>query len=103
MTYNRSITRRELVSDVRTLPVSSPAYRSLRSRLADLARDAVLAWKRGRAARSSVRALSRLSERQLRDIGINRGSIPEIARAAAWAHLTAAGLDQVSLHPGERR
>lgn len=93
MSYSHPIERKELVSDQRTLPVASPAPRPLSGRLSALARQAILAWQRDRAARASARALARLSDRQLRDIGIDRGSIPEVARAAAWAHLTVAGLD----------
>ena len=93
MSYGQSINPKELVSDLRSLPVASPLPRTLRTRLAELARDAVLAWKHGRSARASARALAALNDRQLRDIGVNRVSIPEIARAAAWAHLAMSGLD----------
>lgn len=93
MSYSHPIHGKELASDLRTLPAASPVQRSLPNRLTELARETFLAWQRYRAARSSAQALARLSDRQLRDIGINRGSIPEIARAAAWAHLTTAGLD----------
>ena len=96
MTHVRPIAPRELVSDLRSLPVASPLPRGFAARLADLGRDVVLAWKHGRLARSSARALSGLTDRQLRDIGVYRDSIPEIARAAAWAHLTIAGLDHTS-------
>lgn len=96
MTFARPIARKELVSDIRTLPVASPLPRSLGARLIDLGRLALLAWNHGRLARRSARALSELNEHQLRDIGINRGSIPEVARAAAWAHLTVAGLEHAS-------
>ena len=102
MIYNRSIDRRELVGDLRTLPAASPLPRPLRSRLAGWARQALLAWQHGRTARASARALALLNDRQLRDIGINRGSIPKVARAAAWAHLTAAGLDHAGRHDARR-
>jgi len=93
MSYGHPIRAKGLVSNLCSLPVASPLPRPLRARLSDLAREAVVAWKHGRTARASARALAALNDRQLRDIGINRGSIPEIARAAAWAHLTTAGLD----------
>jgi uncharacterized protein YjiS (DUF1127 family) len=102
MTYARPIARKEFVSDLRTLPVASPPPRSLGGRLIDLGRLALLAWNHGRLARSSARALTRLNDHQLRDIGINRGSIPEVARAAAWAHLTVAGLDHTSRNDARR-
>ncbi len=41
----------------------------------------------------TARALARLNDHQLKDIGIERGFIPEVARAAAWSQLTVAGLD----------
>ncbi len=102
MTYTCTIARKELVSNVRSLPVASPAPRSFGARLVELGRLALLAWNQGRIARRSARALSQLNDRQLRDIGINRGSIPEVARAAAWAHLTAAGLDHTGHHDARR-
>ena len=74
MTFARPIARKELVSDLRTLPVSSPLPRSLGARLIDLSRLALLAWNHRRLARSSARALTRLNDHQLRDIGLERGA-----------------------------
>jgi uncharacterized protein YjiS (DUF1127 family) len=49
--------------------------------LANRAVDSLAAWGNARATR---RTLLALSDRQLRDIGLERGQIPGVAEALAW-------------------
>ena len=60
------------------------------------------AWKHLRAVRATRRALRKLNDRQLRDIGVEPGAIDSIARASVLAHLTVAGLDHVDHRPNRR-
>lgn len=97
MTQYSSIPAHEVVSHVRTVPaVRHIEPEGLLARLRRSGRSALRTVAQIRTERATARALAELNEHQLRDIGVDRGAIPRVARAAAWAHLTTAGLD----HPG---
>jgi uncharacterized protein YjiS (DUF1127 family) len=64
----------------RSVPLGASSTHSLVS-LAGRAGDALAAWHNARATRSTLLSLS---DRQLRDIGLERGQIPGVAEALAW-------------------
>ena len=71
------------------------------TRIADLVRRLWHAFRVAQEARATARALAVLDDHSLRDIRVNRGSIPAVARQAASAHLAVAGLSWTS--PGTNR
>lgn len=94
MSYNRPIAADSFVDAPRSAPhVAFVAPESLGRRVTAALRRGFALWARVQTQRATARALARLNDHQLKDIGIERGSIPEIAYATAWAQLTAAGLD----------
>ena len=64
----------------RSVPLGATSTHGLVS-LAGRAVDALAAWRNERATRRSLLALS---DRQLRDIGIDRGQVPGLAEVLAW-------------------
>lgn len=91
-------------SDLIAAPHSRPAAprASLSRRIVQGLAEAVAIVRRARTERETARALARLGDRQLKDIGVDRAAIPQVARAAAWAQLTAAGLDRLESRPWPR-
>jgi uncharacterized protein YjiS (DUF1127 family) len=63
-----------------SVPLGATSIHRLVS-FAGRAGDALAAWRNGCATR---RTLLALSDRQLRDIGLERGRIPSVAEALAW-------------------
>ena len=59
-------------------------------------------WKRVREIHATRKALKKLNDHQLRDIGVEPGTIDSIARASVLAHLTVAGLDHADNRPSRR-
>lgn len=61
--------------------------------------DARKLWVEVRTVHATRRALRRLNDHQLKDIGVEPGAIDKVARASALAHLTVAGLDHHNDRP----
>ena len=102
MSFDRSITASRIVAETSAHPALA-GQPALSHRLGKALRRLWEHYRVVRTERATARALSRLSESQLKDIGVEPGAISQIARAAAWAQLATAGLDGLGGDPFDPR